>query len=390
MLPDELFRHYQDLQDYVDWSEDDVRRVRIAGRFTEPQFEVLIDDFYAEIQRHPDAVRVIRGGAAQIERLKGSLLHWIRGLFFDDYNLDYVLRRWQVGLRHVEIGLDQTYTNVALSRLRSGLLRALKSGWKGEPGERTAVEQSLNRLLDLDLAIIELAYQIEFQRRQKQSERLVAIGQVAGGISHEIRNPLNVIKTSVYFLLHAKNASPEKIQTHLERIERQVDVADQVVTALNDFARLPVPNLRPLVVEPFLREVVELNLAADSVQTVVDCPRTIAPILGDDQQLRIVFSNLVRNAREAMPDGGSLTIQASNQSGKVAITVEDTGHGIDHVNLTKIMEPLFSTKTRGIGLGLAISRAIVEKHNGTINVESQLGRGTMFTVLLPAADVDVN
>ncbi len=385
MLPDELFQHYQDLQTYVGWSEADVLRVRFAAQFAQPHFKALIDDFYAEIQRHPDALRVIQGGAAQIERLKGSLAHWIRGLFFDDYNLDYVLRRWQVGLRHVEIGLDQTYTNVALSRLRSGLLRALKSDWKGEPSELAAIEQSLNKLLDLDLAIIELAYQTEYQRRQKQSERLAAIGQVAGGISHEIRNPLNVIKTSVYFLLHSKDASPEKIKTHLERIERQVGLADQVVTALNDFARLPIPNLQPLMVEPFLREVLELNLVGDAVQTAIECPATIPPVFGDAQQLRIVFGNLVRNARDAMPDGGRLTIRASNHSKHVAIAVADTGHGINKENLAKIMEPLFSTKARGIGLGLAMTRAIVEKHNGKIDVESQLGRGSTFTVLLPAA-----
>jgi signal transduction histidine kinase len=386
MHPDELFRRYQDLQSYVAWNEADLRRVRLAAPVTEPHFKALIDDFYDEIQRHPDAVRVIQGGSAQIERLKGSLAHWIRGLFFDDYDLDYVLRRWRVGLRHVEIRLDQTYTNVALSRLRSGLLRALKSDWKGELGELSAVEQSLNKLLDLDLAIIELAYQTEFQRRQKQSERLATIGQVAGGISHEIRNPLNVIKTSVYYILNAKNASPEKIKKHLERIERQVGIADQVVTALNDFARLPTPDFQPVVVEPFLREVIELNLAGDAVQTVIECAETIAPILGDAQQLRIVFGNLVRNAHDAMPNGGNLTIRASNQGGNLAIAIADTGHGITNENLARIMEPLFSTKARGIGLGLAITRAIVEKHSGKIHVESQLGRGSTFTVVLPCRD----
>ena len=92
--------------------------------------------------------------------------------------------------------------------------------------------ESLNKLLDLDLAIIEDAYQTEFQRRQAVAERLATIGKVAGGVAHELRNPLNVVKTSVYYLLNAKNAPPEKIKTHLERIERQVGVADRVITAL--------------------------------------------------------------------------------------------------------------------------------------------------------------
>ena len=156
-------------------------------------------------------------------------------------------------------------------------------------------------------------------------------------------------------------------------------------SGLNDFARLPVPNLSPLVVEPFLREVVELNLVGDAVQAVIVCPGGISPILGDAHQLHIVFGNLVRNARDAMSDGGRLTIRATNQPKHVAIAVADNGHGIKNEDLAKIMEPLFSTKARGIGLGLAITRAIVEKHMGKIQVESQFGQGSTFTVFLPSA-----
>jgi signal transduction histidine kinase len=385
MLPEQLYRHYQDLQTYIEWSADDVRRIRSAATRAEPHFRALIDDFYAELVRHPAANQVIRGGAQQIERLKGTLGGWLRGLFFDDYDMQFVSRRWQVGLRHVEIGLDQTYASAALSRLGSRLAQALEAGWPGETAELFAVQRSLNKLLDLDRSIIELAYQTEFQRRQKQAERLAAIGQVAGGVAHEVRNPLNVIKTSVYYLLHAKNPTAEKTAVHLQRIERQVEVADDVITALNDYARLPVPNMEPLPIEPFLREVLELNPLADSVCTELACPTTVPPILGDAHQLRIVFGNLIRNAREAMPDGGAIFVTARHVQNQVEIEVTDSGVGIRSEDLGRIMEPLFSTKARGIGLGLAISRAIIDKHSGKLEVVSEPGRGTTFTVRLAAA-----
>lgn len=388
MTPDKLFDHYQDLQRYVEWGEDDVRRVRAVGEHVEPHIGALIDDFYAEIVRHPAANQVIRGGPPQIERLKGTLRGWLRGLFQDNYDLEYVTQRWRVGLRHVEIGLDQTYANVALSRVRTGLSRALQANWPGDSGELFAIQRSLNKLLDLDLAIIELAYQTEFQRRQKQVERLATIGQVAGGVAHEIRNPLNVIKTSVYFLLHAKNPSPEKTAAHLARIERQVGAADEVVTALNDFARLAAPNMKPLDMEPFLREVLELNPLGDAVRIELACHEVAPPALGDAQQLRIVFGNLIRNARDAMPDGGLLAITVRGSEHGVEIAVTDTGVGIRGEDLGKIMEPLYSTKARGIGLGLAITRAIVEKHNGQIEVASESGQGSTFTVRLAAAGKD--
>ncbi len=169
--PDALYRRYQELQRYVGWTDANARRVNAIGPLLEPCVAPLIDDFYAEIERHPDARKVITGGAVQIERLKGTLRAWIRELFVGNYDSAYVVRRWKVGRRHVEIGLDQVYTNVALSRLRSGLVHALQERWSGDPQSFTETLQSLNTLLDLDLVIIEDAYQSEFVARKQRSER---------------------------------------------------------------------------------------------------------------------------------------------------------------------------------------------------------------------------
>ena len=165
MDQDALYRRYQELQAYVGWTEADARRVQAAGPLLEPGFKSLIDDFYTEIERQPGARKVITGGPAQIERLKGTLLTWVRELFSGTYDHAYVSRRWRVGRRHVEIGLDQVYTNVALSRLRGGLIEALLARWTGDTTELHATVRSLNTLLDLDLAKIEDAYQAEYAAR---------------------------------------------------------------------------------------------------------------------------------------------------------------------------------------------------------------------------------
>lgn len=384
-----LFGRYQELQRYVGWSEEDAQRVQAVGAVVAKHFVPLVEDFYREIDLHPDTRKVITGGQPQVDRLKGTLVRWLEELFAGCYDEDYVERRWRVGLRHVEIGLSQVYTNAALSRLRRGLLEAIDREWMGNGRELLRTRMSVNTLLDLDLALIEYAYQTEFHRREQAAQRLVTIGQVAGGIAHELRNPLNVIKTSVYFLLNARNASPEKIRSHLERIDRQVAASDSVIVGLNNFARLPVPELQTIEACGFLKQLTEALELPHNIEVRVECSDEVGAFLGDPQQLAIVFSNIVRNACDAMPQGGQIELSAIRNGDGVGISVRDTGTGMSKEVLQRVMEPLFTTKARGIGLGMAISRAIVEKHNGKLLAASEVGQGTTVTVWLPkAAKVD--
>jgi two-component system, NtrC family, sensor kinase len=379
-----LFERYRELQAYIGWDEADGRRVAAAAPLLEAYLQSLIDDFYQEIERHANAHKVITGGAAQIARLKGTLIQWIRDLLSGTYDQAYVDRRWRVGWRHVEIGLEQVYTNVALSRLRTGLVRSLQECWQGDEGTLKETVRSLEQLLDLDLAIIEDAYQAEYAARLQRTERLATLGQVAGGVAHELRNPLNVVKTSVYYLMNARNPTPEKQAEHLRRIERNVELSDNVITALSNFARTPAPELRPIAVEAMVRDVLEINPPGDQIEVSVECPPGIPCALGDADQIRIALGNLVRNARDAMPQGGRLSVRAQALDDHLDISVADTGPGIENAELGRIMEPLYSTKARGLGLGLAIARSIVERNQGNIQVASRPGHGSVFTIRLLA------
>lgn len=227
------------------------------------------------------------------------------------------------------------------------------------------------------------------QLRQAQAElvakeKLATLGQISGGIAHEIRNPLNTVKTSVYYIQNAKRLTPEKLSEHLERIDRQVTVVDQVVTALSDVARLPAPQRS--VCE--LRELIELALETVPLNEAVvidnQLPSDGFQAWVDERQLPIVFRNLFRNAHDAMGDQGMLTLQGGMiGDDRVWVSVTDTGSGISEADLKMIMEPFFSTKARGMGLGLAITKSIIEKNEGTLQVTSQIGTGTTFRVELP-------
>jgi signal transduction histidine kinase len=383
-----LYQRYQDLQRYVGWTAEDAARVSaIADRF-EPLLPQLVEDFYAEIERHAAARAVITGGAEQINRLKQTLIQWLRELLSGCYDARYVERRWRVGYRHVEIGLDQVYTNVALSRLRTGLHKGhqgLVAEGAISQAESTALGCSLDKLLDLDLAIIEDAYQGEFHRRQQQTERFATIGKVAGGVAHELRNPLNVIKTSAYYLLNAKQLSEQKLGEHLQRIERQVELADAVITALNSFAKLGLPAVVSVNIESWLSETLASVELPKNIEVILKSSAAIPAAKIDPDQMSIVLRNLIRNASDAMPQGGTLTITTGTSDRSVWIEVADTGTGIEPADLSRIMEPLFTTKARGIGLGLAMAKAITEKNGGRLSVVSEVGRGSVFTIRMQAA-----
>ena len=167
-MPVTGYHKYVDLQQYVGWQEEDQLRVAAVRELFLERADELVDDFYAEILRHPDAAKVISGGEAQILQLKSSLRQWLRFLLTGPYDHDYVVLRTKVGKRHVAIGLDQIYTNAAMSRLRNGMLRILFEQFQGSSDELGKTVQSLNKLVDLDLAIIEDAYQSEYVALQQR------------------------------------------------------------------------------------------------------------------------------------------------------------------------------------------------------------------------------
>lgn len=385
MNAEDIYRRYQELQTYIGWSAADGERVRGLRELIEPHFAALVEDFYATIERHPGARQIITGGPTQIERLKATLRGWLLDLFSGVYDREYVLRRWRVGWRHVEIGLSRLYANAALARLRVGLQQLVMQYGPKDPATLRNAILALTKLVDLDLAVIEDAYQQEYAERLQRAERLAAIGQVAGGVAHELRNPLNVIKTSVYYLLNARQSSPIKRNEHLQRIDRHVNLADHVITALANFAKQPMPSLQPFPLEPCLREALEYNPLPPNIRVVLDCPATLPPVLADPEQLRIALGNLIRNACEAMTDGGQLTLRARVVADGLDLEVTDTGIGIASEEINRVMEPLYSTKARGLGLGLAIARSILEKNNGHLRVVSESGRGSTFTVRLQTA-----
>jgi len=212
-----------------------------------------------------------------------------------------------------------------------------------------------------------------------RNERLAILGQLAGGVSHELRNPLGVIKNAVYYL-NMVLPDDAKARKHLGIVEREIAAADRIVTGLLDFARVTPANRMAMNVNDTVREYLASKPPPANVTPVVTLAADLPAVHADAGQIELVLGNLVTNAVQAMANGGTLTVETMVVGEAVCITVADTGVGISEVHLAKIFEPLFTTKAKGIGLGLSVARRLAVANGATMTAESALGRGSVFTI----------
>jgi signal transduction histidine kinase len=231
------------------------------------------------------------------------------------------------------------------------------------------------------------------EERLHEAEHLSRVGQLASGIAHEIRNPLNYISLAIDHLKdEIKVSSPEKreeINKIADTIKEEVRKANYMVLNFMNYGR-PLKLRRASVSfrELIDRALTVLNdkLREQKVTVSVDIPPDLPPLCCDQELMRNCLFNFITNGAQSMPDGGEITIGASFSDGFFRLTFSDQGSGITAEDMEKIFQPYFTTKEAGIGLGLAITERIIKEHGGRIVVESRPGVGTTFTVMLPKED----
>jgi len=217
-----------------------------------------------------------------------------------------------------------------------------------------------------------------------RKEKLASLGQFAGNISHELRNTLATIGSSVYYLKTKLRDTDGKVQEHLERIKSSVDNATATIQSLLDLTRMKEPKLARLDLMDILSEAIDLGTVPGRVRVIRGFPEQGIGVNADPEQLRMAFKNIVANAMEAMEDKGTLTVTAHRAAdGQAEVCFADTGPGIPPQNSERIFEPLFSTKAKGIGFGLSIAKMVIDRHGGTIEARSELGKGATITIRLP-------
>lgn len=220
------------------------------------------------------------------------------------------------------------------------------------------------------------------QEQLVRKERLAILGQLTGSIGHELRDPLGTIVNAVYYLQSVVKDGG-KIKEYLGVIETEVQRAENIVTDLLSFSRLSVADRENVSVSSVVSWALDKRSTVKGLDVLVDVDPDLKVFI-DMEHLERVLNNLIGNACQSMKNGGTLNVSAYEKNGNVVLTVADTGKGISKRDIKLIFEPLYTTKLKGIGLGLTITKNLVEVNGGSIRVKSKLGKGSEFIVTLPA------
>ncbi|HUB07451.1 MAG TPA: protoglobin domain-containing protein [Myxococcales bacterium] len=382
---------FAELKRYVDFSPADEAALRALHPAAAPHFQRIAEIFYDRILSHSEARKALEGGESQVGRLKVTLVAWMHGILQGPWDEAYFEQRCRIGRVHVRIALPQHYMFAAMNVMRREFQRIIDEAAAGATGgapDRAQLEKlyetrrAVNKILDLELAIMLHTYREDLETKQARNERLSTYGQLMGTIGHELRNPLAVMESSLH-ILRSRVQDDERARKHLDRIAEQVAASNRIITGLLDIIRDAPLGKQPVrlaeVIERAVAETPAPAGAAVSVSGIAELPE----VQGDPDQLRQVFLNLLQNALQALPDGkGHVKLAGARHDGRVEVAVEDDGPGVDPATQRRLFEPLVTTKKKGVGLGLAWVKRIVERHGGTITYEA--GRpGARFVVRLP-------
>jgi signal transduction histidine kinase len=261
----------------------------------------------------------------------------------------------------------------------NGMLAALEQS----QGDLKHYSEHLEELVEERTKKLRLA-----QEQLLKAERMAAIGEVAAMVGHDLRNPLQSIENATYYLnnelprLSSSTQIPQKVQEMVQIISNSVNYANRVMNDLRDFSATKKPTFEKTDVNQIVKEALSQVEAPQNVELITKLNQ-LPEINIDRDMIKRVFINIAVNGVQSMEKGGTLTVSTTKTKGFVEISFRDTGIGISKENVGKLFTPLFTSKAKGMGMGLPICKKFVESHGGAIVVESEMGKGTTVTIKLP-------
>jgi signal transduction histidine kinase len=380
---DELFA-------FVGFDDGDRARLRELHPRLAPRFAAIASRFYEAVFASPRAASVL-SGPAQVERLRVSLIDWMSTGLLGPHDERFYDKRTRIGRRHVAVGLGSQYMFSAMAVLRLAYQDSLAE--LVPPAEALTAMRSVHKLLDCELAIMVQHYELDTEdkliarERRAQADRILAMQTMSAGLAHEVRNPLNAAMLQLALLerrLH-RTADDPRLLVPTKLAQKEIERLTALLNEFLVFARPPELHPQEHDVVAVVRQVVDLERVTVEQRGVIlaldaDPAQVIAEV--DVAKVHQLVLNLVRNACEAVSDGGRVTAGVRVDDARCRIRVADDGPGIPEAIQPRIYEPFFSTKEGGTGLGMSIVHSLVSLHGGSIDLQTGPG-GTTFEVAIP-------
>lgn len=372
---------FAELKRYVGFGPPDEEALRRLHDLVAPDFAQIAEIFYDRILTHEGARTALEGGESVVGRLKVTLVAWMDKLLSGPWDEEYFDLRCRIGRVHVRIKLPQHYMFGAMNILRQQLNRRVDEHYVTRPDDLRASRLAVGKILDLELAIMLHTYREDLLAQQSRQERLATFGQLVGSLGHELRNPLGVIESSL-FILKGRMGADERYDKHVNRIGEQLGIANTIISDLLDMIRD-----KPVIPERLsIASVIQAALGRierpEGITITVEDIDGLPDIRGDAGQLQQVFVNLIENAVQAVSPAGAIVISGVRRENHVSVSVADDGPGVSDDARLRLFEPLVTTKAKGVGLGLALVKRIVERHGGQARYEPNEPRGARFIVRL--------
>lgn len=373
----------------LDEIHDGVRRYRqLVAELIEHQY----DQGYQQSPRFQEVAVALRTNGSKILEMALNISSKERRLISRTIQLAHQLQIFLIILLlPLSIFLATYITRHIIKRLNR-LMEATQKFAEGDFSPITPRRKYKDEFTHLTIALNNMMYEIDKrQRLLVESHKLRAIGNLTAGVAHELNNPINnIILTAEMLKESYKDITEDEYLDMIHDLVTQGERAQQVVKNLLDFARESKARQEPIYMDQLLDETIQLaknQIKLSKIKLETSFETNLQPVSADRNLLTQVFLNLFINAIDSMPGGGTLTIsvQEEKYTGFITVKIKDTGCGIPSHLLKSIFNPFFTTKPtgKGTGLGLSVSKGIIEKHGGAINVESEPGKGTTFTVHLP-------
>ncbi len=373
---------FDEMKRYVGFGPQDEAWLATLQTAADKGLEGLLDRFYETIARHPDASRVFVETGGDPARLRITLTDWVKTCLVGPYDAAYAARRKAIGHAHVRHQLPQRYMLLAMNLVRVWFTGLCFDVHAGNAKALRGACDAVNRVLDIELALMLGTYRDDLLAKMQRQERLATIGELAAGIHHELKNPLAAVDAALFALgdRRALRADPASRRL-LDRARGNVDRASEIITDLLSFARLRNPASSAVSVEDITRAALDRVTIPSACRLVEDFDPALPLVRVDPAQIEQVLVNILENAFDASPASVRVSTRLSGNS--VDVEVSDDGAGISREQTQRVFEPLFTTKPEGVGLGLSLSRNLVHANRGSIGLRSEPGRGTTVTVSLP-------